>query len=159
MYYTYQEPVKRLPPHRTLAINRAEREEVIKVALDVTNDKIHDFIGRHYIRGESIVKPTLQLIIEDAYKRLLAPSIDREVRGELTDKAEEHAIRIFAENLRNLLLQPPVKGKIVLGVDPAFRTGCKLAVVDETGKVLEIAVTYPTPPNNKITEAKAKSNK
>ncbi|CAK4824580.1 unnamed protein product [Aphanomyces euteiches] len=156
MYYSYQEPVKRLPPHRTLAINRAEREEVIKVALDVANDKIHDFIGRHYIRGESIVKPTLTLVIEDAYKRLLAPSIDREVRGELTDKAEEHAIRIFAENLRNLLLQPPVKGKIVLGVDPAFRTGCKLAVVDETGKVLEIAVTYPTPPNNKITEAKAK---
>lgn len=156
MYYDYQEPVKRLPPHRTLAINRAEREGVIKVALDVVNDKIHDFIGRHYIRGESIVKPSLVLVIEDAYKRLLAPSIDREVRGELTDKAEEHAIRIFAENLRNLLLQPPVKGKIVLGVDPAFRTGCKLAVVDETGKVLEIAVTYPTPPNNKIMEAKAK---
>lgn len=156
MYYDYQEPVKRLPPHRTLAINRAEREEVIKVALDVVNDKIHDFIGRHYIRGESIVKNSLALVIEDAYKRLIAPSVDREVRGELTDKAEEHAIRIFAENLRNLLLQPPVKGKIVLGVDPAFRTGCKLAVVDETGKVLEIAVTYPTPPNNKITEAKAK---
>jgi uncharacterized protein len=156
MYYAYQEPVRRLPPHRTLAINRAEREEVIKVALDITIDKIHDFIARQYIRGESIVKSTLSLVIEDAYKRLLAPSIDREVRGELTDKAEEHAIRIFAENLRNLLLQPPVKGKIVLGVDPAFRTGCKLAVVDETGKVLEIAVTYPTPPNNKIAEAKAK---
>ncbi|MDB5052849.1 MAG: Tex-like protein, partial [Bacilli bacterium] len=156
MYYAYQEPIRRLPPHRTLAINRAEREEVLKVGLDVTAEKIYDFIGRHYIRGESIVKSALVTVIEDAYKRLLAPSIDREVRGELTEKAEEHAIRIFAENLRNLLLQPPIKGKIVLGVDPAFRTGCKLAVVDETGKMLEIAVTYPTPPNNKITEAKAK---
>jgi uncharacterized protein len=156
MYYAYQEPVKRLPPHRTLAINRAEREEVLKVSLDIAVEKIHEYIGRQYIRGESIARSTLLLVIEDAYKRLLAPSIDREVRGELTEKAEEHAIRIFAENLRNLLLQPPIKGKIVLGVDPAFRTGCKLAVVDETGKVLEIAVTYPTPPNNKIAEAKAK---
>jgi len=129
---------------------------VLKVSFNLANDKIHDYIGRQYIRGESIVKPLLQTVIEDAYKRLLAPSIEREVRGELTEKAEEHAIRIFAENLRHLLLQPPVKGKIVLGLDPAFRTGCKLAVVDETGKMLEIAVTYPTAPHHKVAEAKAK---
>ena len=91
----------------------------------------------------------LAAVIEDAYKRLIAPSIEREVRGELTEKAEEHAIAIFSENLRNLLLQPPVRGHVVLGVDPAFRTGCKLAVVDDTGKLLEVAVSYPTPPHNK----------
>ncbi|WNQ10412.1 Tex family protein [Paenibacillus aurantius] len=156
MYYEYSEPVKRLPPHRTLAINRGEREDVLKVNLDVPADKIHEFIARQYIRGDSAAKETLQAVIADAYKRLIAPAVEREVRGLLTEQAEEHAIRIFAENLRNLLLQPPVKGKVALGVDPAYRTGCKLAVVDETGKLLEIAVTYPTPPNNKVAEAKAK---
>lgn len=156
MYYEYQEPVRKLPPHRILAINRGEREEVLKVSLSVPVEKIHDYIARQYVKGPSVVKDTLLAIIEDAYKRLIAPSIEREVRGEITEKAEEHAIQIFAENLRNLLLQAPVKGKVVLGVDPAYRTGCKLAVVDETGKVLEVAVTYPTPPNNKIAEAKAK---
>ncbi len=155
MYYDYQEPVKRLPPHRTLAINRGEREEVLKVGLDVTPDKIREYIARGLIKRDTIVKPVLYAVIEDAYKRLIAPSIEREVRGELTEKAEEHAIAIFAGNLRSLLLQQPVKGKVVLGVDPAYRTGCKLAVVDDTGKMLEIAVTYPTPPNNKIAEAKA----
>ncbi|HEY0826502.1 MAG TPA: helix-hairpin-helix domain-containing protein, partial [Bacilli bacterium] len=110
-------------------------------------------IARQYIKGESIVKDTLLAVIEDAYKRLLAPSIEREVRNELTEKAEIQAIQIFAENLRNLLLQAPIKGKVVLGVDPAFRTGCKLAVVDETGKMLEVAVTYPTAPNHKVAEA------
>lgn len=156
MYYAYQEPVRRLPPHRTLAINRGEREEILKVSLDVPSDKIHEYIGKQYIKGDSVVRGTLVATVEDAYKRLIAPSIEREVRGELTEKAEEHAIRIFAENLRNLLLQPPMKGKTVLGVDPAYRTGCKLAVVDDTGKVLDIAVTYPTPPNNKVAEAEAK---
>ncbi|MBD2864820.1 RNA-binding transcriptional accessory protein [Paenibacillus sp. IB182363] len=156
MYYAYQEPIRRLPPHRTLAINRGEREEVLKVKLEVPVERIHDYIGKQTIRGDSIVKQTLQLVIEDAYKRLIAPSIEREVRGELTEKAEEHAIQIFAENLRNLLLQAPVKGKVVLGVDPAFRTGCKLAVVDETGKTLYIDVVYPTPPNNKVAEAETK---
>lgn len=156
MYYAYQEPVRKLPPHRTLAINRGEREEVLKVRLDVQADRIHDYIARQIVKGESIAKQTLLLTIEDAYKRLIAPSIEREVRGELTEKAEEHAIQIFAENLRNLLLQAPVKGKVVLGVDPAFRTGCKLAVVDETGKMLYIDVVYPTPPNNKVAEAEAK---
>ena len=153
MYYEYKEPVKRLPPHRTLAINRGEREDVLKVGIDVAVDRIHEYIGRQYIRGESVVKVVLSAVIEDAYKRLLAPSIEREVRGELSERAEEHAIQIFAENLRNLLLQAPVKGRVVLGVDPAFRTGCKLAVVDDTGKLLEVAVTYPTAPHHRTAEA------
>ncbi|TBL69347.1 Tex family protein [Paenibacillus thalictri] len=156
MYYQYQEPVRKLPSHRILAINRGEREEVLKVNLEVPVDKIHEYMSRQYIKGNSVVKDTLTAVMEDAYKRLIAPSIEREVRGELSEKAEEKAIQVFSENLRNLLLQPPVKGKIVLGVDPAYRTGCKLAVVDDTGKMLEVAVTYPTPPNNKVTEAKQK---
>nr|WP_179232636.1 Tex family protein [Paenibacillus rigui] len=159
MYYSYQEPVRKLPPHRILAINRGEREDVLKVLLEVQTDRIHDYIGRQIIKGPSPAKDTLAAVIEDAYKRLLAPSIEREVRNEMTQKAEEKAIEVFAENLRNLLLQAPVKGKVVLGVDPAYRTGCKLAVVDDTGKMLEIAVTYPTPPNNKVAEAKAKFRK
>ncbi|MEK3725834.1 Tex family protein [Paenibacillus sp. FSL H8-0034] len=159
MYYSYQEPVRKLPPHRILAINRGEREDVLRVALEVPSDRIHDYMNKQLIKGPSVVRDTLNAVVEDAYKRLLAPSVDREVRNEMTEKAEEQAIEVFAENLRNLLLQAPVKGKVVLGVDPAFRTGCKLAVVDDTGKMLEIAVTYPTPPNNKITEAKAKFHK
>lgn len=156
MYYAYQEPVRKLPPHRILAINRGEREEVLKVRLDVPVERIHDYIAKQLIKGDSVVKDVLRLAVEDAYKRLIAPSIEREVRAELTEKAETHAIRIFAENLRNLLLQPPVKGKVVLGVDPAYRTGCKLAVVDSTGKKLHIDVVYPTPPHNKVAEAEAK---
>ncbi|MGF7034611.1 uncharacterized protein J2T17_005563 [Paenibacillus mucilaginosus] len=156
MYYSYQEPVRKLPPHRILAINRGEREEILKVSLDVPVERIHDFMIKQVVKGPSIVRDTLVAVVEDAYKRLLASSIEREVRNEMTEKAEEKAIEVFAENLRNLLLQPPVKGKVVLGVDPAYRTGCKLAVVDDTGKMLEIAVTYPTPPNNKVAEAKAK---
>lgn len=155
MYYAYSEPVRRLPPHRTLAINRGEREAVLKVSLEVAVDKIHDYISRQIIHWDSPAKPYLRAASEDAYKRLIAPAVEREVRGEMTELAEEQAIAIFAENLRNLLLQPPVKGKVVMGVDPAFRTGCKLAVVDATGKLLEIAVTYPTAPHHKVTEAKA----
>lgn len=155
MYYQYSEPVKRLPPHRVLAINRGEREEVLGVSIDVQTDRIHAELSRRYIRGASIVQQTIAATLEDAYKRLIAPSIEREIRGELTEKAEEHAIGIFSENLRNLLLQAPVKGRVVLGVDPAYRTGCKLAVVDDTGKLLEVAVSYPTPPHNKKAEAEA----
>lgn len=156
MYYDYQEPVRKLPPHRVLAINRGEREEVLKVSIDVAAEKIHQYMSRQYIKHwGSIVADTLTAIVEDAYKRLIAPAVEREIRNQLTEMAEEHAIQIFAENLRNLLLQPPVKGKVVLGVDPAYRTGCKLAVVDETGKVLDIAVTYPTPPHNKVAEARS----
>lgn len=156
MYYAYQEPVKRLPPHRVLAINRGEREDVLKVALEVPAERVHEYVARQVLRGESVVKAALAATIEDAYKRLIAPSIEREVRGELTEKAEEHAIQIFAENLRNLLLQPPIAGRRVLGVDPAYRTGCKLAVVDDTGKLLAVDVVYPTPPNNKVAEAEKK---
>lgn len=158
MYYSYQEPVKKLPPHRILAINRGEREGILKVAIEVPAEQVHAYIAKRVVRGggRSAVHDTIVAVIEDAYKRLISPSIEREVRGELTEKAEEQAIQIFAGNLRNLLLQPPVKGKRVLGVDPAYRTGCKLAVVDDTGKLLEVAVTYPTPPNNKIAEAEAK---
>jgi uncharacterized protein len=155
MYYDYREPAKRLPPHRTLAINRGEREEVLKVNLEVPAERVHEYIEKQLVKGQSVVRDTLLEVVQDAYKRLIAPSIEREVRSEMSEKAEEHAIQIFAQNLRPLLLQPPVKGKVVLGVDPAFRTGCKLAVVDDTGKLLEIAVTYPTPPNNKVAEAKA----
>lgn len=153
MYYAYQEPVKRLPSHRILAINRGEREELLKVSLEVELDRILAYIQRKWIKGSSAVQHLLEAAIEDAYKRLIAPSIERDVRNELTEKAEEQAIQVFSSNLKSLLLQPPVKGKRVLGVDPAFRTGCKLAVVDDTGKLLEVAVTYPTPPNNKVAEA------
>lgn len=154
MYYEYSEPVRKLPPHRILAINRGEREEILKVRLTVPEERVHEHMARQLLKRESAVRELLLAVVEDAYKRLLAPSVEREVRAELTEKAEEQAIRIFGENLRNLLLQPPVKGKRVLGVDPAYRTGCKLAAVDDTGKLLEIAVTYPTPPNNKVMEAK-----
>lgn len=153
MYYAYQEPVKKLPPHRILAINRGEREDILKVRLEVDIERIHEYITRRIVKGESVAKMSLLATIDDAYKRLIAPSIEREVRGELTEKAEEHAITIFADNLRNLLLQPPVKGNVVLGVDPAFRTGCKLAVVDDIGKVLDKTVIYPTAPHNKVAEA------
>lgn len=158
MYYNYREAARRMPSHRILAMNRGEREDVLKVALEVEAEPIHRYIAGRWIKGPSSVTQVLQSVVEDAYKRLIAPSIEREVRGELTERAEQQAISIFAGNLRSLLLQPPVRGKCVLGVDPAYRTGCKLAVVDDTGKLLEVAVTYPTPPNNKKREAAAKIN-
>lgn len=157
-YYNYRELAKKMPPHRILAINRGERENILKVGLDVQPESIHNFMARQVIKGNSAVQPILTAVIEDAYKRLIAPSIEREIRAELTEKGENQAISIFSGNLRSLLLQPPVKGRCVLGVDPAYRTGCKLAVVDDTGKLLEVAVTYPTPPNNKKKEAAAKFN-
>lgn len=158
MYYSYRELAKKMPPHRILAINRGERENVLKVSLDVPSEPVHKYMAGQIIKGRSSVEASLHSVIEDAYKRLIAPSIEREVRAELTEKAENQAISIFSGNLRSLLLQPPVKGKNVLGVDPAYRTGCKLAVVDDTGKLLEVAVTYPTPPHNKKREAAAKFN-
>ncbi|GIO84464.1 RNA-binding transcriptional accessory protein [Paenibacillus faecis] len=156
MYYNYREPAKKMPSHRILAMNRGEREDVLKVTLEVDAEPIHRYIAGRWIKGSSAVSGILHSVVEDAYKRLIAPSIEREVRGALTERAEQQAISIFAGNLRSLLLQPPVRGKRVLGVDPAYRTGCKLAVVDDTGKLLEVAVTYPTPPNNKKREAAAK---
>ncbi|GGH56123.1 RNA-binding transcriptional accessory protein [Paenibacillus silvae] len=152
-YYSYRELAKKMPPHRILAINRGEREGILKVGLDVPAEPAHRHMEGQIIRGASAVQDILRAVIEDAYKRLIAPSIEREVRAELTEKGENQAISVFSANLRNLLLQPPIHGKRVLGVDPAYRTGCKLAVVDDTGKLLEVAVTYPTPPHNKKREA------
>ncbi|RFU00384.1 RNA-binding transcriptional accessory protein [Paenibacillus jamilae] len=152
-YYSYRELAKKMPPHRILAINRGEREGILKVGLEVAPDSIYNYVAGQVIKGSSVVEDLLRSVIEDAYKRLIAPSIEREVRAEMTEKGEQQAISIFAGNLRSLLLQAPIKGRRVLGVDPAYRTGCKLAVVDDTGKLLEVAVTYPTPPNNKKREA------
>ncbi len=147
MYYDHREPIAKAPAHRVLAMNRGEKEEVLRIAIDVDAERIITYIRKQVIRNErSSAADIVAEAIEDAYKRLIAPSIEREVRNELTEHAEERAIHIFAENLRNLLLQPPLKGKVVLGIDPAYRTGCKLAVVDETGKVLHIDVIYPHPP-------------
>ncbi|WP_228469182.1 Tex family protein [Paenibacillus sp. JNUCC31] len=152
-YYDYRELAKKMPPHRILAINRGERENILKVGLEVQPEPAHRHMEGQIIKGASAVQDILRAVIEDAYKRLIAPSIEREVRAELTEKGENQAISVFSANLRNLLLQPPIHGKRVLGVDPAYRTGCKLAVVDDTGKLLEVAVTYPTPPHNKKREA------
>lgn len=156
MYYAYSEPLKKVVPHRVLAINRGEKEGILKVSIEAPVAEILAWMQKRTIPRDTVARDLLTLTVEDAYKRLVAPSIEREVRAELTEAAEERAIHIFAENLGNLLLQPPVKGKVVLGVDPAFRTGCKLAVVDETGKLLEVAVVYPTPPANKVAEATVK---
>lgn len=157
MYYEYEEPVGKIVPHRILALNRGEKEGILKVSVKPDIEKIITYLKQSFIKNErSPVASEVMLAIEDGYKRLIQPSIEREVRNELTEKAEEQAIHIFSENLRKLLLQPPLKGKIVLGVDPAYRTGCKLAVVDETGKVLHIDVIYPHPPVSKKDEAKNK---
>ncbi|MGE7219464.1 Tex family protein [Priestia koreensis] len=157
MYYAYEEPISKIVPHRILAMNRGEKEGVLKVSVKAPVEEIVDYLSKRIIKYKnSEVAPYLQKTIEDAYKRLIDPSVEREIRKELTEKAEERAIHIFSENLRNLLLQPPLKGKMVLGVDPAYRTGCKLAVVDETGKMLHIDVIYPHTAPNKLPEAKEK---
>lgn len=154
MYYEYEEAIRAIVPHRVLAMNRGEKEGVLRVSLGFPGDRIIEETKRKVIRSSH--SPTATVVaesIEDGYKRLIEPSIERDIRNELTEKAEEQAIHIFSENLRHLLLQPPMKDKTVLGVDPAYRTGCKLAVVDATGKVLDIAVTYPTPPRNETKKA------
>ncbi|WP_280771294.1 Tex family protein [Salipaludibacillus daqingensis] len=157
MYYEYSEQVSKIVPHRVLALNRGEKENVLKVSIEAPMERMVSWIDRHVINGkQTIAKAVLLEAIEDGYKRLIQPSIEREIRKEVSETAEEQAIHIFSENLRNLLLQPPLKGRIVLGVDPAFRTGCKLSVVDDTGKMLEVGVIYPTQPWNKIEEAKKK---
>ncbi|WP_458415000.1 Tex family protein [Schinkia sp. CFF1] len=157
MYYEYEEPINKVVPHRVLALNRGEKEEVLKVVIEPPVENILVYLNREVLKGKNtLAEEQLEVAIEDSYKRLVQPSIEREIRGSLTEKAEDQAIHIFAENLRNLLLQPPLKGKMVLGVDPAYRTGCKLAVVDETGKMLMIDVVYPHPPKAKPEEAKQK---
>jgi uncharacterized protein len=153
MYYAYRESVKRMPAHRILAVNRGEREDVLRVGVEVDVARVNQQLQRMNLKPQSAVRAELEGMLEDAYKRLLAPSIEREIRNALTDRAEQHAVGIFAANLRSLLLQPPVAGQVVLAVDPAFRTGCKLAVVDDTGKLLDVAVMYPTAPHHKVDEA------
>lgn len=157
MYYSYEEPLQKIVPHRVLAMNRGEKEEVLKVSVVPPIAEIVQFLHKKVIRDvHSKSADYIKIAIEDSYKRLIQSSIEREIRKELTETAEEQAIHIFSENLRNLLLQPPMKGKVVLAVDPAYRTGCKLAVVDDTGKVLHIGVIYPHPPVRKYEEAKTK---
>lgn len=156
MYYDYQEPVNKIVPHRILAINRGEKEDILKIGIEVPTESIYQLMRKKWIVSTSSPSSKLvEVAIEDAYKRLIQPSIEREIRNELTDKAETQAIHIFSENLRNLLLQPPMKGKYVLGVDPAYRTGCKLAVVDDTGKMLEISVIYPHTAKADINKSKS----
>ncbi|WP_350254874.1 Tex family protein [Bacillus halotolerans] len=157
MYYEYEEPIAKVVPHRVLAMNRGEKEDILKVSIEPPADHIKAYLEKQIIKKRSTsVKGILQETIEDSYKRLIQPAIEREIRKELSEKADEQAIHIFSENLRKLLLQPPMKGKTVLGVDPAFRTGCKLAVSDETGKVLKIDVIYPHAPVKKTKEAHEK---
>ncbi len=155
MYYEYEEPVRSVPSHRVLAMNRGEKEAVLKISIQMKEELIFSFLEKHVIkRFGSPAVPYLTKAYEDAYKRLIAPAVERELRNELSEKAEEQAIHIFSENLKNLLLQPPMKGKVVLGVDPAYRTGCKLAVINEVGKLLDIAVIYPVPPRNEVAKSK-----
>ncbi|WP_060681903.1 Tex family protein [Virgibacillus halodenitrificans] len=155
MYYEFNEAIRSMVSHRILALNRGEKEEVLQVTIEPPAEKIHDYLVKKVIKrdaNEQIVA-LLKEAINDSYKRLIQPSVEREIRSGLTEKAEQQAIEVFSKNLNNLLLQPPLKGKTILGVDPAFRTGCKLAIVDETGKVLDVGVMYPTAPKHDIAGA------
>ena len=155
MYYQFEEPVKKLAGHRILALNRGEAEKVLTVKLEAPKERILRYLEKQVIvRENPYTSPVLSQVAEDGYERLIAPAIEREIRGELTERAEDGAIKVFGKNLEQLLMQPPIEGKVVLGWDPAFRTGCKLAVVDATGKVLDTVVIYPTAPQNKVEEAK-----
>ncbi|MBO7387269.1 MAG: RNA-binding transcriptional accessory protein [Lachnospiraceae bacterium] len=155
MYYDYEEPVNKVVGHRTLAINRGENEKFLTVKIEAPTERILTYLEKMVItKDNEFTTPVIKEAIADSYDRLIAPAIERELRNELTEKAEDGAITVFGKNLEQLLLQPPIKGKVVLGWDPAFRTGCKLAVVDETGKVLDTKVIYPTAPQNKVEESK-----
>lgn len=153
MYYDYSEPIRKIANHRVLAVNRGEKEKVLSVKLDMDTQGIDNFIRKNEIKGQHEGTYIIEEAIKDSLKRLIMPSIEREIRGDLTDKAENHAIDVFSENLRNLLLQPPMQGKQILGVDPAFRTGCKLAVINPFGTFVAKGVMYPHPPVNKKAEA------
>ena len=156
MYYDFEEPVSKIVGHRILALNRGEKEKVLTVKIKPPIDKIITYLEKQIITSDNrFTTPLLKEAIADSYDRLIAPSIERDIRNELTEKAEDGAITVFGKNLKQLLLQPPISGHVVLGWDPAFRTGCKLAVVDPTGKVLETKVIFPTAPQNKVAEAKA----
>lgn len=155
MYYEFSEGLSKIVPHRVLAINRGEREKFLKVSIEVDPEAMLLEIRKRYLTNpKSIFAAEMETALADSYKRLIQPSIEREVRAELSEKADEHAIQIFAKNLKNLLLQPPLKGKIIMGIDPGYRTGCKVAVIDETGKYLDGDTIYPHPPQNQVFEAK-----
>ena len=154
MYYDYQEAIKYIPSHRILAINRGEKEEFLKVKLEKPEDKILAYIQRDVIKDETQFTNMLKETIEDSFKRLIEPSIEREIRSDLTERAEEKAIKVFGQNSKQLLLGAPIKGKTVMGFDPAYRTGCKIAIIDETGKVLDYTTVYPTEPQNDVIGAK-----
>ena len=156
MYYDYQETVSRMPSHRILAINRGESEEFLKVKIEKNIEKILFYIERDIIKGETQFTAMLKNTIEDSFSRLIEPSVDREIRSDLTEKAEEKAIKVFGQNAKQLLLGAPIKGKTVMGFDPAYRTGCKIAVIDDTGKVLDTETVYPTAPQNDVETAKSK---
>ena len=154
MYYDYQEAIKYIPSHRILAINRGEKEDFLKVKLEKPEEKILTYIEKDIIKGKTQFTEMLKNTILDSFKRLIEPSIDREIRSVLTEKAEEKAIKVFGQNSKQLLLGAPIKGKTVMGFDPAYRTGCKIAVIDETGKVLDYTTVYPTEPQNDVEGAK-----
>ncbi len=157
MYYSFTEPVKKLAGHRILALNRGEKEKVLTVRITAPDEKILRYLEKKTItRSNAETTPVLKEAVKDSYERLIAPAIEREIRNALSEEAEAGAVRVFGKNLEQLLMQPPIVGRVVLGWDPAFRTGCKLAVVDATGKVLDTVVIYPTPPQNKVAEAKKK---
>ena len=149
MYYEYSEPVARIPSHRILAINRGEAEEFLKVSVTGDDEFILGYINKHFVKGNSICSALVKESAEDAYKRLIFSSVEREIRNALTERASDAAIGVFADNLEPLIMQPPVKNRVCMGFDPAYRTGCKIAVCDGTGKVLDTTVVYPTPPQNK----------
>ena len=154
MYYDYQELIKHIPSHRILAINRGEKEEYLKVKIEKPEEKILLYMEKDIIKGETQFTQMLKETILDSFKRLIEPSIDREIRADLTEKAEEKAIKVFGQNSKQLLLGAPIKGKTVMGFDPAYRTGCKIAVIDETGKLLDYTTVYPTEPQNDVENAK-----
>ena len=163
VYYNYSENIKKIPPHRILAINRAEKEGVIKAKIECDTKDVLRYLERHILRNISKIPekieynpyttPVIKEAIEDSYKRLISPAIEREIRNYLTHKAEEKSIEVFAQNLNQVLMESPLVGKTILGWDPAFRTGCKLAIIDETGKVLDTSLIYPTAPQNKVKES------
>ena len=160
MYYHFEEPVKKVAGHRVLALNRGEAEKILTVKVNAPVERILRFLEKKTITSDNPhTMPQLKEALEDSYDRLIAPAIEREIRSSLTEMAEDGAISVFGKNLEQLLLQPPIAGKVVLGWDPAFRTGCKLAVVDATGKVLDTKVIYPTAPQNKVAEAKTELKK
>lgn len=153
MYYNFSEEIKKIPSHRILAITRGEKEKVLKVKLDLDEESVLKYLERETLKGDSIFKDDLMLCIEDSYKRLIKPSIEREIRGELFEEASEKAIEVFGVNAKNLLMQPPIKNVVVMGFDPAYRTGCKIAIIDDTGKLLDYTTIYPTQPQNDIVGA------